>query len=134
MKSYHELMQLQSWEERLEYLKLYDSVDLHGAWGRQFHLKDRKRWEALRTKIIRRDCGCDMAVPGVEIPRDEVAIVHHINPVTQALYDADDPILYDPDNLILVCGTTHNYIHYNSEPPTPVVERKPGDNCPWKRI
>lgn len=133
MKTYSELITISTYEGRLEYLKLYDTVDLRGAYGRQFHVKDRRRWDALRVDIVSRDHGCDMAMPGVKIPEWERVIVHHINPVTEDMIKRDDPILYDPENLITVSGSTHNYVHYNTEPEEVWVPRAPGDNCPWKK-
>ena len=82
MKSYTDLLSMKTYEERLEYLKLSDI--LPGAPGKRFHMRNRKLWDRVREKVIARDLGFDLGVPGKEIVGS--IIVHHINPVTDEFF------------------------------------------------
>lgn len=127
-KCYSELILLPTYEERLRYLRLPDI--LPGGPGKRFHLKDRKRWEAIRKEVICRDMCYDLGIPGFDIPG--IIIVHHINPVDDDMYCTDSPLLYDPENLISCSLPSHNYIHYGKWPDSPIMtERKPGDTKLW---
>ena len=127
MKFYTDLLSMKTYKERLEYLKLSDI--LPGAPGKRFHMRNRKLWDRVREKIIARDLGFDLGVPGKEIVGS--IIVHHINPVTDEMYGANSPMLYDPDNLITVSRETHDYIHYGTIPQEPFGPRSPGDTKLW---
>lgn len=127
-KCYSELILLPTYEERLRYLRLPDI--LPGGPGKRFHLKDRKRWEAVRKEVICRDMCYDLGVPGFYIPG--IIIVHHIIPVDDDMYCTDSPLLYDQENLISCSLPSHNYIHYGKWPDSPnTTERKPGDTKFW---
>lgn len=127
MKSYTDLLSMKTYKERLEYLKLSDI--LPGAPGKRFHMRNRKLWDRVREKVIARDLGFDLGVPGKEIVGS--IIVHHINPVTDEMYGMNSPMLYDPDNLITVSRETHDYIHYGTIPQEPLGPRSPGDTKLW---
>ena len=127
MKSYTDLLSMKTYKERLEYLKLSDI--LPGAPGKRFHMRNRKLWDRVREKVIARDLGFDLGVPGKEIVGS--IIVHHINPVTDEMYGTNSPMLYDPDNLITVSRETHDYIHYGTIPQEPPGPRSPGDTKLW---
>ena len=127
MKSYTDLLSMKTYKERLEYLKLSDI--LPGAPGKRFHMRNRKLWDRVREKVIARDLGFDLGVPGKEIVGS--IIVHHINPVTDEMYGTNSPMLYDPDNLITVSRETHDYIHYGTIPQEPLGRRSPGDTKLW---
>lgn len=131
MRTYQELVSIPTYEGRLAYLSLEDRTE--GDFGRKFHASDRKRWEETRQEVIARDLGYDMAYPGVDCIN---LIVHHMNPVTEEMIRRDDPLLYDPNNLVCVSQRTHNYIHYGGkyEPSEVYHEREKGDNCPWQKI
>lgn len=132
MRTYTELCKLKTWEERYEYLKLWNQ-NLYGEFGRKFNMKNRKKWEEVRNEVIIRDRGCDLGVRGVELGEDDIIIVHHMNPVTEDDYYRDDPKLYDPEYLISCKVQTHNFIHYNSEEDRPWTPRTPNDTIPWKK-
>lgn len=127
MKSYTDLLSMKTYKERLEYLKLSDI--LPGAPGKRFHMRNRKLWDRVREKVIARDLGFDLGVPGKEIVGS--IIVHHINPVTDEMYGTNSPMLYDPDNLITVSRETHDYIHYGTISQEPLGPRSPGDTKLW---
>ena len=127
MKSYTDLLSMKTYEERLEYLKLSDI--LPGAPGKRFHMRNRKLWDRVREKVIARDLGFDLGVPGKEIVGS--IIVHHINPVTDEMYGTNSPMLYDPDNLITGSRETRDYIHYGTIPQEPLGPRSPGDTKLW---
>lgn len=127
MKSYSELIALPTYEERLRYLKLEET--LVGGPGKRFHVRNRKQWERVRQDVIARDLGFDLGIPGREISGR--IIVHHINPVTDDMFCADDPMLYDLENLISASNESHEYIHHGKWPDPPVEPRRPGDTKLW---
>ena len=135
MKSYSELSKLKTFEERFEYLKL-DGIVGEQTFGRARSLNQEfyksQRWRKVRDQVIIRDGANDLGVPGHELRR--YIIVHHINPVTEEQILRDDPILYDPENLICVRRMTHNAIHYGEDLIHEDLprERTPNDTCPWK--
>lgn len=136
-KSYSEMARLRTFEERFEYLKLDGKVgeETFGASrGVNQSFYRSPKWRDARRLVIIRDDGCDLGVPGHQIPR--YICVHHINPVTQDQIRRDDPALYDPENLVSVGSMTHKGLHYGdiaiADPSTELVERKPNDTCPWK--
>lgn len=137
MKRYSELMQLQTFEERFDYLKLNGKVaEDTFAFDRYFNQKFYRsaEWRRVRNGVITRDNGCDLGVEGYDI-RKQRAIVHHLNPVTLKDIQEGSSSLFDPENLITVTHNTHNAIHYGDKDLLclGVVERKPNDTCPWKQ-
>lgn len=135
IKTYSELIQYSTFEDRFKYLSLKGQVgeETYGfdRWVNQRFYKSRE-WKQIRNLIIVRDSGCDLGISGREI-RDRI-IIHHMNPIL--LKDITDSTSYllDPEYLICVSHNTHEAIHYGdeslliSEP----VERKPNDTCPWR--
>ena len=134
-KSYRELVQYETFEERFEYLKLRGRVgeDTFGwdRWMNQDFYRSRE-WRNIRNEIIFRDNGCDLGVEGHEI--EFGFYIHHINPITSDdLIHSSDSLL-DPDNLILVSRNTHDAIHYRSLLVGVMnVERRANDTCPWRK-
>ncbi len=127
-RSYSELIQLPSFSERFEYLKLLDNnVTSPRHMSEQFYKSD--IWKQVREEIIRRDMGFDLGVFGVYV--DSGIIVHHINPIDE--YDILNMTqkLLDPENLITTSLNTHNRIHYKKKEKDIWVERKPGDTKFW---
>jgi 5-methylcytosine-specific restriction endonuclease McrA len=128
MKSYSELIKLNSFAERLEYLKLWDNnatSPRHMSAG----FYQSTTWKTLRRKIIDRDLGFDLGLFGVYI--DGQMLVHHINPINESDIVYQTKKLLDPENLITVSKNTHNLIHYNRKEKEQWVERKPGDTKLW---
>lgn len=133
MRTYTELSKLPTWEERFRYLKLWNQ-DLTGSFGREFNMKNRKRWEAVRREVILRDQGLDLGAPGIQLDDKTIIIVHHMDPVTEDEFYRDDDRLYDPEYLISCSQKTHNYIHYNSEKEDPEWHpRTRNDTIPWRK-
>lgn len=121
-------MTLESFQERLDYLKLLDNnvnSPRHMSSG-FFHSH---AWKVVRREIIKRDLGFDLASHGVYI--NGPIIVHHINPIDENDILNQTRKLLDPENLITVSGQTHNRIHYNQEVKTEFIERAPGDTKMW---
>lgn len=134
VRRYSELMKLETFDERFEYLRLESSV------GRATFAFDRylnqsfyrsRQWQDVRNFVLYRDEGCDLGALGHEIHASP--LIHHMNPMTvDDIVDGDEAIL-DPEFLITTCHRTHNAIHYgvkNAGPPV-VAERSPGDTKLW---
>lgn len=134
IRSYTELSQLETFEERYHYLALRGSVGepTFGSdrWiNQQFYTS--RQWRDIRHEVIVRDEGCDLGVEGYDI--HSKLIIHHMNPITvQNIRHGDDDIL-DPEFLITTTLRTHNAIHYGDERQLlrPFVERRPGDTKLW---
>lgn len=127
MRTYSELIKLESYDERLRYLQLLDgNVDSPRDISMGFYKS--KPWRDFREAMISRDDGFDLGVKNLYI-YDRI-IVHHINPITA--YDIINMTdkLIDPENVIITSGQTHNIIHYGSEQ-EPLIEREPGDTILW---
>lgn len=135
-RTYRELRQLESFEERYNYLRLNDrvGVDTFG-WDRYFNQKfyHSKEWRRIRDQVIARDNGCDLGIPGRELRSGRV-LIHHLNPITLEEIQNGSDSLFDLDNLITVSHLTHSSIHYGDETNLykDPVERTPNDTCPWK--
>lgn len=134
-RTYRGLVRLKSFEERFEYLKLSGEVaDPTFGYNRFFNQSfyHSKEWKQIRDRVILRDNGCDLAMPGYELVGP--VYIHHINPITLDILEHEDSSLLDLDNLVCVSFDTHNAIHYGTVRNLPMVpvERKPGDTCPWR--
>lgn len=132
MRAYRELMQFDSFEMRLKYLKLTGAVGAE-TFGSNRGLNQRfyssHQWRLVRDHVITRDYGRDLGLEGFEIYGKP--IVHHMNPVSiEDLLNGSELVL-DPEFLITVSHDTHNLIHYGNERQTEIVERKAGDTKLW---
>ena len=136
IKTYSELIQLDSFEERYRYLRLDGEVGKE-TFGFDRYLNQifykSPEWKTIRDTIIIRDNGCDLAMLGYEI-RGRI-LIHHMNPVAIEDIQNGTDFLLNPEYLISTIHSTHNSIHYGdinllSRDP---IERRPGDTCPWKR-
>lgn len=135
IKTYSELIKLNTLKSRFEYLKLSDKVGKE-TFGFDRYMNQRfyksAEWKRLRDKIIIRDNGCDMGLQ--DYPISGRIIIHHMNPLTpdEILFNGD--FLLNVDNLICVSHNTHNAIHYgnfdliDNEP----IVRTKNDTCPWR--
>ena len=133
VKTWHELIRLETFEERYRYLKTHSEIGV-ATFGHERHLNQRfytsNEWRRVRHEVIARDLGCDLAMPGHEI-YDRI-IVHHMNPMSieEVVEGSDD--LINPDYLISVSHHTHNAIHFGDETPiNQIIERSPGDTRLW---
>lgn len=135
MKCYSELMLLPTLEERIRYLQRCQKLGDRTFGGDRYlnqAFYHSYEWKQVRHSIIVRDNGCDLAVDGY--PVGGRGYIHHINPITVDQLTHGNDALFDPENLILCSHKTHNTIHYGNENsiPKPIIERRPGDTCPWR--
>lgn len=136
IKTYSELINLPTFEERYKYLRLQGSVgaDTFGFdryLNQQFYRST--EWKRIRDQVIIRDNGCDLG--SEDRPIGGRIIIHHMNPITATDIHHATQMLLNPEYLICVSHSTHNAIHYGDEElliPNP-VERSKNDTCPWKR-
>jgi hypothetical protein len=134
-RSYLELIQLKTFEDRFEYLRL-DGVVGAETFGssRQLNqaLYQSYEWKKIRDMVILRDNGCDLGIEGRGI--FDHAYIHHLNPVTKKQILDRDPILFDPNNLITVSYQTHQAIHYGDKSILMLdpIERFANDVAPWR--
>lgn len=137
MRTYTDLSQLNTIDERFQYLRLDASVgdttfdDMR--WLNQAFYHSRE-WRQMRQHVIARDLGMDLGTPDQPI-RDRYPLIHHMNPITVEDISEGSDNLLDPEFLICTGLRTHNAIHYGDERllPQPHVERKPGDHLGWER-
>ena len=136
IRTYTELMQLPTFEERYEYLKIGGTVgeDTFGfdRYLNQIFYKS-KEWQSVRNFVIARDNGCDLGMPGHEIRGDKI-LVHHMNPITKEDIINRTDILLNPEYLISTVKITHDAIHYGNSDLlyTEPIERSKNDTCPWR--
>lgn len=136
IKTYSELIQLPTFEERFQYLKLSGAVGKE-TFGFDRYLNQNfyrsAAWKRVRDQVIVRDNGCDLGIDD-RIIHGKI-LIHHMNPINDRdILDLTD-ILLNPEYLICVSHLTHNAIHYSDEsllPSEPIVRFK-NDTCPWKR-
>ena len=136
LKTYSELITLPTFKERFNYLRLDGRVGLetfgHDRYLNQI-LYNSPEWRNLRSRIVTRDCGRDLACEGYDIYGQ--VLVHHINPITVKDILDRNPMVFDPENLITTVHNTHNAIHYGDESllTTEPIIRYKDDTCPWNR-
>lgn len=137
IRTYSELIQLPTFEERFEYLRLNGKVGeetfgFDRYLNQKFYQRD-PEWLAIRDKIIIRDQGCDLACPDREIKSR--ILIHHMNPITTEDIIRRSDFLLNPEYLICTLKSTHDAIHYGdgSKLITAPVERRKNDTCPWRR-
>lgn len=136
IRTYTELMKLQTFEERFRYLKLVARVG-EETFGFDRYLNQQfyhsQEWKSIRNEIIIRDNACDLGITGREINKG--IIIHHMNPITKDDLIHQSDFLLNPDYLICVSKKTHSAIHYGDESLLfdGLVERSKNDTCPWRR-
>lgn len=134
VRTYSELSELETFEERFEYLSLKSEVGRStfgfDRWiNQQFYTS--REWRQLRQKIIFRDDSCDLGVIGYEI--HSRLIVHHMNPIEQGDIVFGTRRALDPEYLICTTHDTHNAIHFGDASllAKPFEPRRPGDTKLW---
>lgn len=135
IRTYSELIELPTYEERYRYLKLDGSVGAE-TFGFDRYLNQvfyrSPEWKSIRDEIIIRDCACDLGIPGREIYGR--ILIHHMNPISKEDVLRRSDLLLNPEYLICTSKLTHDAIHYGDENlliKDPVI-RRPNDTCPWK--
>lgn len=130
-------MELSTFEERYEYLKLGDKVG-EETFGSDRYLNQllyhSDKWKRLRSYVITRDHGCDLGMLDREIPEGVMIFVHHMNPITVEDVLNESEFVFDPEYLITTIKITHDAIHYGDsellyQDP---IERSKNDTCPWR--
>ena len=135
-RTYSELIQLESFEERFEYLRLDGAVGL-ATFGFDRYLNQQfyqsREWRSVRDFVIVRDNACDLGIDGREIFGR--IYIHHMNPISSKDIQMMSKFLLDPEFLICVTHETHNAIHYSDAKLllTEPIQRRPNDTCPWRR-
>lgn len=136
IRSYHDLLKLQTFDERYRYLKLSGAIGKE-TFGVDRYLNQRfyqsAEWRRIRDMVIIRDCGYDLGIEGCEIRGRPT--IHHMNPVSiKDILERTD-ILLNPEYLITVSHDTHNAIHYGDDNllTKQIAVRTPFDTCPWKK-
>jgi len=134
VRTYHELSQIETFEERFDYLKLKEALGRKtfgfDRWINQRFYKSRE-WRRAKNYVITRDDGCDLGIPGFEIYSG--LLVHHMNPMSVEDIKQNKEWIFDPNFLITTSHQTHNAIHYGDESllPRGPIERRSGDTTLW---
>lgn len=134
IRRYSELRRLKTFEERFDYLELTGRVGEatfgFDRWMNQKFYRSHE-WSKIRSRVIARDGGCDLGIPGYEIHTG--LLVHHMNPITQDDIIYSEEWILDSEYLITVSLNTHNAIHYGGKSllPRGLVERTSGDTKLW---
>lgn len=136
IRTYSELKELKTFEERFKYLKLGGVVGAETfGFDRYFNQKfyTTTEWKQLRNHIIVRDLGCDLGCEDHEIFGQRI-VIHHMNPIDLEDIEKKSDFLLNPEFLITTIHSTHNAIHYGDESLiiTAPIERRRNDTCPWK--
>ena len=97
VRTYSELIQLKTFSERFEYLKLNGHIGLE-TFGADRYLNQRFYsniiWKKLRHEIIVRDNACDLGIDIYEIPDKEPIYIHHMNPISiEDIVDMNEYVL-----------------------------------------
>lgn len=135
-RTYSELIQYKTFEERFEYLRLDGKVgvDTFGfdRYLNQIFYQD-PEWKRVREKVIIRDNGCDLGIAD-HIIRSRI-LIHHMNPISVEDIVNHNYDILNPEYLITTMHDTHNALHYGDERYLrrfQVIERKPNDTSPWR--
>lgn len=134
-KTYSKLIEIESFDERFDYLKMIGRVgDITFGGRRKLNqmLYGSDRWKKVRREIILRDDGNDLSHP--DYPIHGPIYIHHINPITIEDILQGRPCVFDIDNLVCTSFRTHEAIHYgskNSLTISPII-RTINDTCPWR--
>lgn len=135
IRTYSELIQLPTLEERFDYLRL-DGVVGKDTFGFDRYLNQQfyrsSEWKRIRNQVIVRDNGCDLGIDDYEIHGR--ILIHHMNPISIEDLQHMSDLLMNPEYLICVSHRTHNAIHYGDERliVTAPIERTQNDTCPWR--
>ncbi len=134
IRRYSELKHLETLEDRYDYLKLNGIVGKQSwGWDRYFNQRFYRsiEWKRIRDKVILRDNGCDLGIPGFEI--HEKILIHHMNPIWIDDLKRHNIDILNPEFLICTSERTHQAIHYGDKsllPQVPII-RLPGDTKLW---
>lgn len=140
IRTYSELIQLTTFEERFNYLKLDGIIGeetfgtLSKRWLNQNFYKS-PEWKRIKREIIIRDNACDMGILDYPLGNKNRIYIHHMNPITPDDIINWTPYLTNPEFLICVSFETHNAIHFGDINVARIAKdpaiRFPNDQCPW---
>lgn len=134
IRSYSELRQLDTFEDRFEYLKLSGGIG-RSTFGFDRYINQRfytsREWQDVRRQVIIRDDGCDLGIPGYEI--HVRPLIHHMNPMDVSDILHQEEWILDPEFLVTTSHNTHNAIHFGADDlfPDVVIQRSRGDTKLW---
>lgn len=134
IRSYSELMELSTLEERFAYLSLR-GLPFDVTFGNERYVNQRfytsREWREVRREVVIRDMGLDLGMEDRPIPNRP--LIHHMNPMCVDDIRDGNPDIFDPEFLITVSHKTHNAIHYGdiSQLYVAPLERRPGDTRLW---
>ncbi len=137
IRTYTELIQYPTFEERYNYLKLSGRVG-SDTFGFDRYLNQRfyhsAEWKRIRRDVIIRDEGRDLGMEGYELQNG--LYIHHMNPLTPDDITNMTEMVLNPEYLICVSKRTHDAIHFGDTSilPKGPTERTPNDTCPWKQV
>lgn len=136
IRTYSDLLQLTTFEDRFEYLRLVGKVGFptfgHERWMNQ-HFYTSSEWRRIRNEVIARDNGFDLGV--VDHPISGKIIVHHMCPLDPEKLEHSDETILSPEYLISCSIMTHNAIHFgDAAPDHKPIERRPGDTLLWSPL
>ena len=135
IRTYSELIQLPTFEERFNYLRL-DGVVGKDTFGFDRYLNQQfyrsSEWKRIRNQVIVRDNGCDLGIDDYDIHGR--ILIHHMNPISIEDLQHMSDLLMKLEYLICVSHRTHNAIHYGDENliVSAPIERSQNDTCPWR--
>lgn len=133
-KNYINLLQLETFEDRFNYLKLAN-VTGESIFGESRYLNQKfyqsRAWKRVRDYVILRDDGWDLGCIGYYISGK--IVVHHMNPLTIDDLEHGNYEMLNPKLLICVSEDTHRAIHYGAVNLTPRLSntRESGDTTLW---
>lgn len=135
-RTYSDLILLDNFEDRYEYVKLSGEVGVE-TFGSSRYLNQTfyrsPEWKRARNYVIARDEGCDLAMPDRMIGGR--ILIHHINPISEDDIIQHRSIIVDPENLICVSNNTHQAIHYGDDSLLVLskpIERRKNDTILWR--
>lgn len=140
IRTYSELVQLPTFQDRFEYLKLQGriGVETFGTYSKRWLNQEfykSPQWKHIKREVILRDNGCDLGILEYKLPNSSRIYIHHMNPITDQDIVNGTPFLMDPEYLITCSMETHNAIHYGdisvSRMAKDPVIRRPNDTVPW---
>lgn len=134
MRTYSEMIEYSTFEDRYEYLRLDGHVG-RDTFGFDRYLNQSfyksKEWKDVRNHVITRDNGCDLGIE--DRPIFDKVLVHHMNPITPEDIENFSTEILNPEYLITITMDTHNAVHYGNQSGLIVLppERFPGDTKLW---
>lgn len=138
MRTYSDLIKLQTFDERFRYLMTRSTVgeDTFG-WKRYlnqvFYRSD--EWKKIRDYVIVRDKAYDLAFDADIHLINRGIEIHHMNPLTKEDVMSRTKFLLDPEFLITTSSRTHKALHYGDESYllqfSMIKDRRPNDTSPW---